>query len=449
MKKGLLILVAALMVAMGASAQFKQVANAQRMTLPEGVRMEKVTKNNFETFVGIKSQKKVTRRAGETGLDGTYILNSDNYAGDFTSSSEFSVESSSGTITLDQYAEEGKEAPTFEYNVVLNDFTYSGAKAYGKYNAEEGYIEVPMQTIFVHPTYKEIVLSGGYRKADDMVGYGKEIVLIVNEDGTMDIYDDITEEGDVATSGYVSFIPNYEEPGLWSTGFDISVLVPNATLHYATTGKGLGGTGSGWAKVTKRVAIESYGSELVVNNFFGLCPISVNTDAAAGKCELPLGQYVDDYDYEKRYPEFPYGCLRLVGCSLEGTSVLRDYTKKTMNGFIFEDGKVMEFFKTEYKEAWTDDDGEHEAGDYLVDDDPEYCRYLAVATAADAEGGAVGMGWCCNIWIEFDAEDPAGITNVNNNASKAVVKTFNLMGQEVNKDAKGLIIRDGKKIVVK
>ena len=70
----------------------------------------------------------------------------------------------------------------------------------------------------------------------------------------------------------------------------------------------------------------------------------------------------------------------------------------------------------------------------------------SVATASGSEG-AYGMGWCCNTWLETDA--PAtGISNVKTNAKNSV-KTYNLMGQEVNPSAKGLIIRDGKKLINK
>ena len=109
---------------------------------------------------------------------------------------------------------------------------------------------------------------------------------------------------------------------------------------------------------------------------------------------------------------------------------------------------ILEFYKTEYKEAWEDEDGKHDAGNYFIDDDPEYCRYYAVASNNDADGAAYSMGWCCNTWIETDPVEGAGISDVKTNA-KSTVKTYNLMGQEVNASAKGLIIRDGKKMLNK
>ena len=96
-------------------------------------------------------------------------------------------------------------------------------------------------------------------------------------------------------------------------------------------------------------------------------------------CSVALGQKMYDYDREE-----PYGYFRLVGITYDGDYIVRDYDKTALNGF-YEDG-YCEFFKVEYKEAWTDDEGEHEAGYYYIDDDPDYVRYVAIATANDADG---------------------------------------------------------------
>lgn len=439
MKKTLLIAVATVMVALGANAQVARVASKTMgyAAYQNNFKLENVMVKEYQSPV---SKNLTAHRAAPASIEGDYILNADNFDGSFTASTSFTVASQSGTITLDMY----DGAPSFEYNVVLNDFSYAGAVVYGKYDAEKGIIEIPVQTIFTHDTYKEIVISGGYRKGEESVGYGKAIILIVNEDGSMDIDEDIEEEGDLPTTGWVSFLPNYEDGGLWNYGFDIAVLKPNATMSYTTTGKNLGGNGSSWAKVKKRVNVEDYGTELVVNGFLGLAPVSVIVED--GTCKIPFGQMMDDHDYEE-----PYGFMHLVGCYIEGNSIGRDPSKEYLNGFVSTDNsgaKVYEFYKTEYKEAWEDEDGKHDAGNYFIDDDPEYCRYYAVASNNDADGAAYSMGWCCNTWIETDPVEGTGISDVKTNA-KSTVKTYNLMGQEVNASAKGLIIRDGKKMLNK
>lgn len=443
MKKTLLIAVATVMVALGANAQVARVASKTMgyAAYQNNFKLENVMAKEYQSPV---SKNLTAHRAAPASIEGDYILNADNFDGSFTASTSFSVVAQSGTITLDQY----DEKPSFDYNVVLNDFSYAGAVVYGNYNAEQGFIEIPVQTIATHATYKEIVISGGYRKGEENVGYGKEIILIVNEDGSMDIDEDIEEEGDLATTGWVSFLPNYEDGGLWNYGFDIAVLKPNATMSYATTGKSLGGNGTGWAKVQKRVNVEDYGTELVVNGFLGLAPVTVTVNED-GTCMIPFGQNMDDHEYEE-----PYGIMHLVGCYIEGNSIGRDPNKKFLNGSVSTDAtsgaKLYEFYKSEYKEAWTDEEGEHKAGYYYIDDDPDYCRYYAVASNNDSDGRAYSMGFCCNTAIETDPVqgEGAGISDVKTNA-KSTVKTYNLMGQEVNASAKGLIIRDGKKMLNK
>lgn len=441
MKKSLLIAVATFMVALGANAQFARLAQNAKAFDQANLKLEKAMTKDFHAYEGKTLN---SRRAADATIDGEYILNADNFAGDFTESSSFTVTSQTGTISLDMYdKDETGNYPTFEYNVVLNDFSYAGAVVYGNYNAEQGFIEIPVQTIYTHATYKEIVISGGYRSGESNVGYGRSIILLVNEDGSMDIYEDTEEEGDIPTSGWVSFLPNYEDGGLWNYGFDITIVKSNATMTYQTTSAAMGGTGSGWSRVQKRVNVENYDTEWIVNNFLGLTPVSVTLEAD-NKCHIALGQKMYDYDRDE-----PYGMYRLVGMSIDGQYIVRNYEKTQFNGF-WESG-YAEFFKTEYKEAWTDEDGTaHNAGYYFVDTEEDYIRYIGVATANDADGAAYVIGYACNISIETDEHaNPTGISETKANSQKTTGKAFNLMGQEVYGNAKGLIIRDGKKFMNK
>ena len=440
MKKVLLTCAAAMMVAMGANAQRIHSVGNKMQYQPENVKLENVMTKEYSSFV---AQKAKTHRAeGTASIEGSYILDAQNFAGDFIESTMFNITAEEGTINLDQY--EG--APEFNYNVVLTDFTYTGATVYGNYNEEYGAIEIPVQTIFTHATYKEIVISGGYRSGENNIGYGKELILIDNGDGTMSVDPDAEEEGEQETTGYVNFIPNYvdpetkEEGGLWNYGFDIQMMKPNGTMKYATTSAAFGGTGDGWANAQADVYIADYGSEWAVSNFIGTEQVSISLEND-GTCSMELGNIAFDY----KQPD-PYGYYRFVGITIDGKYLVRNYDKTVFNGFWNEG--TMEFFKTEYKDAWTDEEGEHDAGDYYVDDDDDYVRYIAVATANDETGAAYVLGYVCNIIIQKNADDSEGITTVNANSKST--KTFNLMGQQVSRaNAKGIVIRDGKKLMVK
>ena len=157
MKKTLLIAVATVMVALGANAQVARVASKTMgyAAYQNNFKLENVMVKEYQSPV---SKNLTAHRAAPASIEGDYILNADNFDGSFTASTTFSVIAQSGTITLDQY--DGN--PSFDYNVVLNDFSYAGAVVYGNYNAEQGFIEIPVQTIYTHATYKEIVIPKSF-----------------------------------------------------------------------------------------------------------------------------------------------------------------------------------------------------------------------------------------------------------------------------------------------
>lgn len=466
-------MMAALMVAVGANAQARKITGMESCYKNLASKMEaKVAAPATANVVSkVNTAKSTTGRRAAADVAGTYILEYANYDRDFTSSSQFTIEAETGTITLDQYDKDETtgQYPTFDYNVKLTDFTTSGGTAYGFYDETASTILIPVQTLFTYESSADaeeqvkspVVFSAlVFDKEDNPLVFGYPMLLNLNSDGTIEIDEgDFTEEAqedadfeDAYIGGFWNTMPDYINPNSgyaysWNYGLDAEIFFPNATMYYTTTGKNLGGNGSSWSKTNKRVYVEDYGTESVIHNFLGLCPVSVQVDKTAGTCYIPLPQQVDDYNYSEHDDSYDYGYMNLVGCVIDGNSIMRDYTKTALNGFWANEG--MDFFKTEYKEAWTDEEGEHEAGNYFVDDDPDYCRYFAVATKAGEEG-AYSMGWCCNLYIENDQDqDPSGIADVKTSAKNVISKTYNLMGQEVNPAAKGIVIRDGKKMLVK
>ena len=86
--------------------------------------------------------------------------------------------------------------------------------------------------------------------------------------------------------------------------------------------------------------------------------------------------------------------------------------------------------------------------DGYVNSDLEQKPYLYVSTGSDAQGQAYNMGAMQAIRILIPNPEDTGITTVNANSKST--KTFNLMGQQVSRaNAKGIVIRDGKKLMMK
>lgn len=435
MKKSLLIAVAALFVAVGANAQYARIAQTSKM-LPLSGNATKEMKFSVKQDVSIVNRNiSLSHRAA--GVDGTYIMESDDSDGfTFLSNRLFTIESSTGTITLDQY--EG--SPSFDYNVVVKDFAYSGGVAYGFYNEEGGFIEIPSQTVFTHATYGPFVLSGAYEPGDGYIHFGKEIILIPNEDGGFDIYPDVEEGGDetTATTGWAIFVPEYGDGGvLAAVGHDVSFFAPNAVMSSDVSGyMRTDGQTSGWQdeRAEYPVFVEDFGSEYVVHNFAGMAAISVAINGD-GTCQIPLPQYVDDYSYED--DGFVYGCMRLVGIDLDGESIVRNYDKTSLPGFVknVEGGQLVDFFEL------TDE------GKVLQDE--THSPYLQIATGADANKAAYVLGSMFAIRLAIPTSDPSGISEVSTANKTATAKTYNMLGQQVNAGAKGLLIRDGRKFIAK
>jgi hypothetical protein len=113
---------------------------------------------------------------------------------------------------------------------------------------------------------------------------------------------------------------------------------------------------------------------------------------------------------------------------------------------VEEDGvKYIEFYDTEYKEAWTDENGEHPAGDYYITD---YTKWFMVhSTYGDT--GAYWWGEARYLYVAIPTET-SGISELKNDGRQLTTsKTYNLLGQQVTPATKGLVIKDGKKMIVK
>ena len=452
MKKTLLIAVAALFVAIGANAQAKKMIGAQKpVCVAEQLNVQaKQMKADFKLPQAMRADMKINTRRAAADLSGTYILDYKNWDRDFTASSTFTIQAESGTIELDQYEKDeatGKY-PTFDYNVKLIDFTYAGAVAYGLYDEEAGQIAIPVQTIVAEKgNYGRIVFSALVLDKDDApLAYGYSMVLNVYADGTIEIDEgDFTEEAaeepafeGAYIGGFYNILPDYEaQPNAaWNYGFEAETFTPNAIMSCDVSGYlRTDGETQGWQdeRASYPIYVENFDTELLVHNFINMAPVSVTVNGD-GTCALPMGQEVDDYDYSGE--DGDYGRMRLVGVYLDGNQIGSDYDKTSVDGTIFdvERGTIIDFFDLN--------------SEGKVVQDETHVPYVRIATGHDSQGLAYGMGFLFAIRFEIPNVE-TGIKTVTDVKANGNSKTYNLMGQEVNAAAKGLVIKNGKKMIVK
>lgn len=440
MKKNLL-LTAALACAMAASAQMQSMQKvSERMQLPENAKMMKADMQKLSAPVMNKRN-----RVAPADIARTYIMDANNWDGDFTENTTFSIEAENGSIILDQY----ENSPKFKYNVKLVDFTYEGAVAYGFFDEETSQILIPVQVIsYVDRkdsngnVFGNILLMGSATPNEDGVRFGAEIYLEVNEDGTIDFAGEVGEEGDTEDiTGFLNMLPDYlKGESAWNYGFDCRIFPINSLMTYRATGASFrddAGEGtSAWGAGTKEIYVEDYGESLVVHNFLGLAPVEIYVNGD-GTYSMPCGQFVGDYDYSNE--DFEYGCMRIVGgYDIDGQYIGRDPNRESMEGFLYEDKEGNQFIGFYGLE-------EREDGFYYTNDP---FPYFAIATANDTNGAAYQATWVIGLDVYLPATEVDAI-NGTVARKQQVTKVYNLMGQEVAPSTKGITIRNGKKFILK
>ncbi len=412
MKQRLLIIISVLMM-LPLCTNAQRVINRTQLKPATSLKLKQA--NSMQMNHKTTLQKAVARKAAPALYDasnvyGTHILDCQNFSG-FTSSTELNIVGAQGIISL--LPDDTSSSNNFEYNVIVNGMKeLSGKNLYGYYNQDEGLIYIPVQSLGNSITdfgfsedYGDVIFTSFICRNGEPAYYGFDMILEVKHDGSLDFYQQDMKEyeqqwgesGLTRTGFYIYLLKDGESQGYWQAGYNGQLYRANATMGYRTSGLDLGASEENtWTDVYRRVHVENLGSEAIVHNFMGLCPIHVtmNQDST---CFVPLGTQVGAMNYEN------YGYMQLVGCQItEDGKVARDYNKQALNGFYHDNG--MEFYKLEYREEYNEETGQYETSSYYVLDDPDYFPYCCVATNEDAEGRAYSKGWCYSLSISYDGD---------------------------------------------
>lgn len=453
MKKSLLIAVAALFVALGANAQVKRVPQATKVTAPMGTKAELLDMafSNVDLSAKRHAVKFNAPRKAVSDIERTYIVDAQNFNGDFTASSSFEIVAESGTAKVYNLDTDVDDVD-FEYNVKLIDFSWKGGVAYGYYHEDDGFIEIPVQTIATDSEAGRIVLSGVTKKDGAPSHIGFPMGFEIDSEGNLTFYEfeDELAESDYAgevMSGWYSFLPDYSEGGAWNYGFDLEFYIPNAYVLVQECHIGDSGW-TDWEYQTHWAAIEDYGTELMVHNFLDLAPISITVDGYDYK--VPIPQQLDDYDVNRGKTGTTPDYYHLWSMDANGDP--REEGTIDGKAYVDEDGyQVIGFYNREYREAWTDDSGNHEAGYYNVIGPT---NYFMVSSTYEPGKGAYWEGEYrfLSIYVSGEIElniDPTGINAVKATTDTKSTTLYDLQGRVVDGSYKGIVISNGKKMVVK
>lgn len=444
MKKSLLIAVAALFVAMGVNAQALRSPQAFKAKVPEATKVvtAKTSKMGVKKETGLVAAKKITgdnavvSRRAAADLEGTYILDYANWDGDFTTSSTFTITAESGTTTVVGTDDDGNNVDvSFDYNLRLDNFTFEGGVVYAYYDEANSTIDIPVQVMVPsYSSYGRIMFSGLVTQNGSPYNFGFDLLFEVGSDGSLYNYDFAEElaaaewpEG-CAITGFYNYLPDYGTGSSYvEMGTTLDVFAANATQGDIEVHLVSGDWGE-WERASYPVYVEDYGSELVVHNFFGLCPISIVVEGNTASIATPVRVMDSDYAEEGEDPNY----IRINQWDSDFENIIEPGSIKGTISKLTDGRNVVEFYDS-------DDEG------YIIKD---YTNWFMVHSTW-GEQGAYWWGEAYGVYVIWGEPDASGISNVNTAKSNAAGKTYNLMGQQVSASAKGLVIRDGKKFVNK
>ena len=405
MKKFLLLSCAAL-ATVTANAQDYKMANID-FGKTQSMAMKAITpapqRSNMEITPALKSavkdmsaiKNKMAKAPALSNLDGDYIEHylGTGYSQDYT----FTQAGSVSTTTQD-----GKK---YVQLVMANGY----ATVVGEYDEAAGTITCGSQYVY----------------EDTKNGWGRFVIYGIDSEDklTEDLSFTVDDNGVITCdqAGFYIHMPEYEDGQYaWTLGYEWVISPVNGVHSFAVNQNN-----QGWKDITDvPVSVDDAGFFVDVYNFLsmGYVSMDVNDDCTVS---MPVGQ-----------PMIP---CAYISQSID-TSVYGEFF--ILYGTTSEDG-----------ESWgldleaTDIKGKIEGNTLYFE------QLFPVLTLLDEESAGYSMGWFGGVTISLDKDFQiaAGIEDVNNTVESKIknAKTFNIMGQRVNSNAKGLIIRDGKKFLKK
>lgn len=401
-------------------SQLKNVKVVKGQNFKQKAATLAISNANLQAAKTIKNMPAKAKRnvapAGMDNLEGTWVEEHTEWLDEVTS---FNV-ASSIEITLE-------EDEMGEY-LMIEGVSEGYADLYAEYDPETGLLHIPsMQYCYEHEDYGQFAFCSLNEEGD-----------LSEEDYTLQVEQD--ENGHISMvstseNGWVILITEGDYAGqAWTFGDELIINQPN----FEFTGYETHVENSAWTGYNefgeKLVYVENIEGTVIVHGMFGTS-IMLSMDESGTMFTMPNGQPVT-YGYTgTEYFTFSTYNMDAFGDNWEVKMTEDDTYSPDPNwelpGYISSTGA--------YVFASTERDAE---GNMQWD-------YLYVAKFMSATGGYFKNLYTGMVLIPLEEETDGntGISSVN--TAKANNITFNVAGQKVNKDYKGLVIRNGQKFMNK
>lgn len=290
------------------------------------------------------------------------------------------------------------------------------------YNDDMTKIIIPVNQEYTDPEYGLIYMWGLIEK-EDGIYYDDENDIIFNMDAESGMYE-------CENVGWAMKMTGQYEQYVWTSSWYPTWMIPNGveTGSYA-------GSGS-WADYSNPIFVEDLGDEVNIYNFFGMTMLNILFDEETGNLLIPMGQPVTTTSSNVDKDVYGY-FINVVGTRLEDRSIYRDYDKEYTDAYFAVIDEEQHALVSAANNILTDPNN----------------GYMSLASLPDSEGAAYGAGWLHAINFTLNEGEyknaSTAIKNVNAASAKSDNKVFSISGQQVTKDFKGIVIRDGKKFLQK
>lgn len=415
MKKFLLMFAAAF-AALTVSAQ-KESLNKATITFPKKNAVPAIIAQQSVAFIGNRASK-----PANVLTSGEYIDLLD-VTSDLADDDETEIVETSGlTLYVTGKKENYKGA---EYDVC--DLTFSSTEGLSTtpiwkalYNEKE--LIIPVNQEYTDAEYGLIYFWGLIQK-EDGVYYDDEndIVYTLNEE---------TGVFDCGCIGYAFKMTGEYEQYVWTSSWYGELVIPNG-VETGQLGKG------GWSEYTNPVFISVGEEEIVIVNFRGLTQIVIEVDEE-GNYSIPMHQAISAMS--TAYDQETYGYyFRMVGVGVDEEGYL----------FVDEEIESVDVIRGKLEEGL---DGKLQLveSDNNIITDPSRNGYMGIFSKFDAEGQGYYMGYLHSINFTLNEGTFAtGIKDVITDKANTKSETYNLAGQKVGKNFKGIVIRNGQKFLNK
>lgn len=423
MKKNLLIAVAALFVAVGADAQ--KVAMKSELV---GSKFDKNAVMASEKYEKAPVSKKIVKRAAALNdIFGTFCATQ--LAADNETYESFSVTFEAANETVNEVA----------CNVKISDFGMEGTTCYGVYNEEEGTLRIPNQIIWADASLEALGYSSTTATygpleilnvdADDQVTTGD--IVLIEDDGKF--YFDDTE-----TSLYYIYADGLDSG--WDYGSDVTIAPYNGVMSFSTTATKFQTQapkeGSSWGYGEMDINYEDWGSSVQINGFLGSGCITIGY-GENNTASIATGQRLSSTNYGTSDAPAYMVITGVILNEEEGTiSIDENGTVQQISGDVIKDVEIDGRPADVIRFYGVDENNYYTYNEYFIPLDENQKYWMG--------------GYFCALDFILFKDGASGINAITtaNNTNKTS-KIFNLAGQQVGKNYKGIVVENGVKKIQK